>query len=816
MTKPAIGLAGILAVACLLLGGVAIVQVQAVAPPRQAARASEAGTSEQRALLDRYCVTCHNDQLVNGDGPAPSALVSQLRATGLALDRLDVATIGEDAAEWENVVRKLRGGVMPPAGRPRPDEATQDAFVARLATELDDAAAVRPDPGRTATFHRLNRAEYRNAIRDLLAIEIDAADFLPADDSSYGFDNIGGVLRMSQTLLERYLAAARTISRLAVGSSPPAPIVETYRTTQDEQQHARHERLPFGTRGGLLVEHLFPLDADYDIQVELTGAGSVRDPQQLEITVDAEQIGLFNLGQPESGGEPNRYARASTLDVRVSVSAGPHEVGVTFYRNPQVLVEQARERFPNPRTAGNTGGPGGAQPFVTSVTITGPHNARGAGDTPSGARIFTCRPSSPSDEPECARTILAGLARRAYRGPVGDEALQVLLDFYEDGRASGGGFKAGIELALRRLLVSPEFLVRIEADPTAVTPDTPYRIDDLALASRLSFFLWSSIPDDELLDVAEQGRLSEPAELERQVRRMLADPRADMLTSNFAGQWLQLRNLAISVRPGSPYAVAFDETLRQGLMRETELFVDSIVREDRGVLEILTADYTFLNERLADHYGIRGVQGSHFRRVSLPADSPRRGLLGHGSILTLTSHAIRTSPVLRGKWILNNILGTPPPDPPPNVPALNDQTTQARMPTLRERMSAHRANPVCAACHNMIDPAGFALENFDAIGRWREVDASFNAIDASGVLPDGTPFDGVVELREALVRRPERFVTTLTEKLFTYALGRGLDYYDMPAVRKIVRDASSDDYKMQSIIIGIVHSYPFLNRRSQL
>ncbi len=793
----------------------AVVQVQAVAPPQQAAGASEAGTSEQRALLDRYCVTCHNDQLVNGDGPAPSALVSQLRATGLALDRLDVAAVGEDAAEWEKVVRKLRGGVMPPAGRPRPDEATQDAFMAWLATELDGAAAVRPDPGRTATFHRLNRAEYRNAIRDLLAVEIDAADFLPADDSSYGFDNIGGVLRMSQALLERYLAAARTISRLAVGSPPPALIIETYRTAQDEQQHARRERLPFGTRGGLLVEHLFPLDADYDIQVELTGARSVRDSQQLEITVDGEQVGLFNLGQPESGGQPNPYARASKLDVRVPVSAGPHEVGVTFYRNPHVLVEQVREPFPNPRTAGNTGGPGGAQPFVTSVTIAGPHDARGAGDTPSRARIFTCRPSSPSDEPACARTILAGLARRAYRGPVGADALQVLLEFYEDGRADGGSFEAGIELALRRLLVSPEFLVRIEADPAGVAPGTPYRIDDVALASRLSFFLWSSIPDDELLDVAEQGRLSEPAELERQVRRMLADPRADALTPNFTGQWLQLRNLAISVRPGAPYAVAFDETLRQGLTRETELFFDSIVREDRGVLEILTADYTFLNERVADHYGIRGVQGSHFRRVTLPADGARRGLLGHGSILTLTSHAIRTSPVLRGKWILNNILGTPPPDPPPNVPALNDQLTQAKMPTLRARMSAHRANPVCAACHNMIDPAGFALENFDAIGRWRDVDSSFNAIDASGVLPDGTPFDGVVELQDALVRRPERFVTTLTEKLFTYALGRGLEHYDMPAVRKIVRDTSSDDYKMQSIIIGIVNSYPFLYRRSE-
>jgi len=801
LTKPPIGPLGVLAAAGLLLGGVAVVQVQAAAPEAQAAGASETAAPEQRALLDRYCVTCHNQRLETG---------------GLALDDKDVANLGAAPEIWEKVVKKLRSGIMPPVGRPRPDEATQDGFVAWLAAGLDNAAAARPDPGRTATFHRLNRAEYRNAIRDLLAVEINADDFLPADDSSYGFDNIGGVLRMSQALLERYLAAARTISRLAVGSPPPALISDTFRTTQDEQQHDRLERLPFGTRGGILVDYLFPLDADYDIKVELASARSLRDPQQLEITVDGEQVGLFDLAQPDSAPTQNRYTtRASELDIRVPVSAGPHEVAATFYRNPHVLLEQTREPFPNPRTSGNSGGPGGSQPFVSSVTIAGPHDARGPGNSPSGARIFTCRPSSPSDEPACARTILAGLARRAYRGPVDDEALQVLLTFYENGRASGGSFEAGIELALRRLLVSPEFLVRIEADPTTVARGAAYRIDDVALASRLSFFLWSSIPDDELLDVAEQDRLSEPAELERQVRRMLADPRAEALTENFTGQWLQLRNLEISIRPGSQFAVAFDETLRRALMRETELFFNSIVREDRSVLEILTADYTFLNERLADHYGIRGVTGSHFRRVAHPADSVRRGLLGHASILTLTSHAIRTSPVLRGKWILDNILGTPPPDPPPNIPALNDQVTQAKKPTLREQMSAHRANPVCAACHNVIDPAGFALENFDAIGRWREVDTSFNAIDASGALPDGTPFDGVVQLREALVRRPERFANTITEKLFTYSLGRGLEPSDMPAVRKIVRDASSDDFKMQSIIIGIVNSYPFLNRRTQ-
>ena len=454
-------------------------------------------------------------------------------------------------------------------------------------------------------------------------------------------------------------------------------------------------------------------------------------------------------------------------------------------------------------------------PFVTSITIAGPYNASGPGHTPSRDRIFTCQPANIEQEPGCARSILSDLARRAYRRPVSENDIEVLLEFYQMGRVDGAGFDSGIELALRRLLVSPEFLVRVEVDPAGVTPDTPYPVTDLELASRLSFFLWSSIPDPELLALAERGALSQPIELERQVRRMLADPRSSALTTNFVGQWLQLRNLATVVRPGEPYAVAFDETLRQAMITETELFFDSVVREDRSVLELLTADYTYLNARLAGHYDIPNVQGSHFRRVSLPADSPRGGLLGQGSILTLTSHAIRTSPVLRGKWILDNILGTPPPDPPPNVPALDDSKTQAKVATMRERMSAHRDNPVCAACHSMIDPAGFALEGFDAIGRFRVVDEWFNPIDTSGVLPDGTAFDGPAQLRAALVKRPERFVATVTEKLLTYALGRGLDYYDMPAVRRIVREAAAGGYGMQSIIIGIVNSYPFLYRRSE-
>ncbi|MBV26104.1 MAG: hypothetical protein CME12_08305 [Gemmatimonadetes bacterium] len=765
--------------------------------------------TEYRALLDDYCVTCHSQRIVDGQNEPATALTSQLRAVGLALDALDLSAIAADAAHWEPVVRKLRAGLMPPAGRRRPDQALLDEFRAWLETELDGAAAASPDPGRTATFHRLNRAEYHNAIRDLLALEIDVVDFLPADDASFGFDNIGGVLRISQSLLERYLNASRVISRLAVGSPPPAPFSEEFRTAQDEQQQDRATGMPFGTRGGMLVPYHFPLDADYDLKIRVSGARGLDEQNRIEVTVDGEPIDLSTV---ELG---------SSIELRVPITAGPHDIGVAFYRNPPVLVEQVRERFQNPRTAGNSGGPGGSMPTVTSLTIAGPYDIRGPGITPSRDRVFVCQPATGSEELDCARTILAGLARRAYRRPVTSADVEVLIEFFEMGRVNGDGsaasrgFDSGIELALRRLLVSPEFLVRIEADPTGVASDTPYAVTDIELASRLSFFLWSSIPDDELLDLAERGVLSQPAELDRQVRRMIADPRSKELTTNFTGQWLQLRNLATVVRPGAPYSVAFDETLRQAMITETELFFDHVVREDRGVLELLTADYTYLNGRLAGHYGIPNVQGSHFRLVTYPAGSPRGGLLGQGSILTLTSHAIRTSPVLRGKWILNNILGTPPPDPPPNVPALDDRQTQLRMGTMRERMSAHRDNPACAACHAMIDPAGFALEGFDAIGRSRVVDEYYNRLDTSGVLPDGTVFDGAAELRAALVAHPERFVGTVTEKMMTYALGRGLDYYDMPAVRRIVREAASDGYGMQSIIVGIVNSYPFLYRRSE-
>jgi mono/diheme cytochrome c family protein len=801
----------------LVLAGVPAIS-RADAPPAggtaQTAATTQANPSTQaasRAILDRYCVGCHNQRTRSGN---------------LALDALDVQHVELEPQTWEKVVRKLRAGMMPPAGRPRPDEATQAHLVSWLSGELDRAFDARPDPGRTETFHRLNRTEYQNAVRDVLALQVDIADFLPADDSSYGFDNIAGVLKLSQSLMERYLSAAKTIARLAVGGPPPAVGGTTYRIAPDSEQHDRAEDLPFGTRGGTLVRHFFPQDADYDIRVDLAGSANLTDEHRLDVTIDGYQVKLFTLGPRSSRGSGYANEVDGKLTVRVPVSGGPHDVGVAFYARAADLVEGVREPFPNPVVSGNDGGRGGSMPSVTAVTIAGPHAATGPGDTPSRRRLFVCHPSNRVEETRCARRIATALARRAYRGVATNKDIEVLLTFFEEGRKESGSFDGGVEHLVRRALVDPAFLFRVESEPQPASSSTApigtsgqpspavYRINDFDLASRLSFFVWSSVPDDRLLDLAAQGRLRDPAVLEREARRMIADPRSIALTKNFAGQWLLLRNIAI-VRPGDPFSLAFDQTLREAMQTETELFVDSVIRENRPVIEVLTADYTFLNERLAQHYGVAGLRGSHFRRVVWTADSPRRGILGHASILTVTSHAIRTSPVLRGKWILNNILGTPPPDPPPNVPALPDQRTQAKVKTVRERMSQHRANAVCAACHSMIDPAGFALDNFDAIGRWRTVDESFNPIDASGALPDGTAFKGVADLRDALVRRPDRFATTFVEKMLTYALGRGLEHYDMPAVRRIVKQSAADDYRLHSIVVGIVKSYPFVMRRAE-
>ncbi len=790
MTRVLIATAASFALALPLLGAGSVPAGRQAAPAggaagtaAQPARAAATAASSEQALITRYCVGCHNERTKSGD---------------FVLEGLDPARAGEHTEAWEKVVRKLRGGLMPPAGRPRPDETLYAKLRASIETHLDQAATARPDPGRTEVAHRLNRLEYANAIRDLLAIDINAPDLLPADDSSYGFDNIAGVLKMSSSLVERYLAAAGTISRLAIGSPPPAAGTTVYRVSSEVQQHEQIDGLPFGTRGGTLIHHVFPQDAEYDIKVGSSGRGGA-DKGPLEISVDGVRVKLFSgRDQPE---------------VRIPIKGGPHDVAVTFLRTTPDLVEQVREPFLNPDAPSGTGGQAGPLPGVSSVTIAGPYQATGPGDTPSRRRVFVCTPSAPAQEAHCAKTILSTLARRAYRGNVSPEQLDVLTHFYEQGRREGGTFDAGIELALRRLLVSPEFLYRIETDPPASAATAGvYRINDFELASRLSFFLWSSIPDEKLLDAAASGTLRTAAGLQAQVRRMLADPRAKTLAQNFGGQWLLIRNVP-TTRPGENYALAFDDTLRQAMQRETELLLDSVIRENRGVMELLTADYTFLNERLAQHYNIPGIQGSYFRRIQLPADSPRRGLLGQASILTVTSPAIRTSPVIRGKWILNNILGTPPPDPPPNVPALSDRRTQAKVKTMRERMAEHRSNPACASCHSIIDPTGFALENFDAIGRWRTVDESYNPIDASGQLPDGSTFNGVKQLRAALAAHPERFAHTVTEKLMVYALGRGVETYDMPSIRRIMKNAAPGGYTMQSLIMGVVQSYPFQYRR---
>ena len=775
-------------------------------PSQRAAGTPLMADTPQRALLDRYCISCHNQNM---------------KTAGLMLDTLDLSNVSEHADIWEKVVRKLRGNLMPPPGRPRPDKATYDGFASWLESALDRAAEAQPNPGRTETFHRLNRAEYQNVIRDLLALEIDAASLLPADDASYGFDNIAGVLRLDQARVERYLSVAAKISRMAVGTPPPTATAAEFRVSGEARQYERIEGLPFGTRGGLLVRYNFSQDAEYVIRVKLLcrlqggdcdGAAGFADEHQLEVMIDGERVGLFTL---EPRDEPRQ--EIAPYEVRLPLKGGPRDVGVTFVALPDTQeVESRFQRFQRPFfLIGNVFQQSQVvyQPYVDKVTIIGPFAPSGLGDTPSRRRLFICRPAGQNEEAACAEEILSTLARRAYRRPETKADIQRLLAFYNEGRTHGG-FEAGIEMAVRRLLTSPEFLFRIEHDPPRIAPGTNYRISDLEFASRLSFFLWSSIPDDELLDVAARGELQERAVLERQVRRMLADGRSQALVNNFVGQWLQLRNLEVS-QPSIPLFPNFDDTLRKTFRQETELLFRSILREDRSVLELLTADYTFMNERLALHYGIPNVQGSHFRRVSL-TDTNYRGVLTHGSVLTVTSRPNRTSPVLRGKWILENVLGTPPPPPPAVVPPLPEKKRGARREALpmREQMAEHRANPVCAGCHASIDPLGFALENFDAVGRWRDMDEAFRPIDASGKLPDGTQFDGLASFQEALLSRPERFVATVTEKLLTYALGRGLEYYDMPAVRKIVRETAPGHFMLSSLIQGVANSIPFQMRRA--
>ena len=781
-----------------------------------------------RALLDRYCVTCHNDRL---------------RTANLALDATPLDPIGDHADVWEKVLLKLEERAMPPPGRrARPEPAAYDASAAWLEAALDRAAQKAPDPGRPA-IHRLNRAEYANAIRDLLGLEIDAPSLLPADDLGFGFDNNADLLNVSPALMERYVSTAHNVSRMAVGDPRLRPVAETYEIARTRVQDNRAGKaLPFGSRGGISVRHHFPLDGEYvlraRLQRDIVGNiyGLARE-QRIELRIDAEQVAVFRVGgerdcqRASLAGYNGCMDADDSLTARVAVRAGTRDVGVGFLRRSLAPEGLTPRRVPISSfiLSAAKNPPESEVMNIDSFVVDGPYDATGRGDTASRRRIFLCRPDAPggngadaardgghgarATDAACARRILATLARRAYRRPETDADVATLMEFYEAGSRSGG-FDAGIQRALTRLLVDPEFLFRLEADAPGAAPDTPYRLSDLELASRLSFFLWSSIPDDDLLDAATDGRLRHPETLEQQVRRMLADRRSDALVTNFVAQWLHLRNMD-RVTPDVNRFPEFDDNLREAFGRETELLVASELRADRGVAGLLTADYTFVNERLARHYGIPGVYGSRFRRVDLAGAPPggRGGLLGHGSILTVTSHATRTSPVLRGKWVLENILGAPPPPPPADVPALDEITPGEPHRSVRERLEQHRANPVCASCHDRMDPLGFALESFDGVGRWRAADGG-TPLDTSATLPDGTAFDGPAELRTLLTERREAFVRTVTARMLTYALGRGLEAHDQPAVRRIVREAAPD-YRWSSLVLGIARSVPFTMRRSE-
>ncbi len=794
---------GILVASVLWIASLSVALPRAEAPQSAPPRPASSAETLDRSVVDKYCVTCHNQRLKTG---------------GLTLDTPDLANVAAHSDVWEKVIRKVEAGMMPPAGVPRPDTAARKALVANLEGVLDRAAKASPNPGRPLV-HRLNRAEYANAIRDLLAVDLDVSALLPPDDSSAGFDNNADVLGLSPVLLESYLTAAERISALAVGDPKTPPMGELFRVRQDESQDRHVDGLPIGTVGGLLIQTTLPLDGEYQFQVRLfrTNLGTMRGleyPHQLEISVNGVRVHLASFGGDKeiASSSDNPTITGDDVDgrftVRVPLKAGPAKIGVAFLEKTHALNTRRLQSYV--RSSADTIDFSG-NPHIDEVILTGPFKVTGVGDTPSRRRIFVCQPKGAAEEQACAQRILTTLARRAYRGDVAKDDVPTLMDFYQRGR-DGGSFDSGIDLAMRRLLASPKFLVRVERDPAAVPAGGAYRLSDLEIASRLSFFLWSSIPDDTLLDVASKGGLKSAAGLDQQVRRMLADAKSQAFIDNFVGQWLQLRNLKTK-QPNSHEFPDFDDNLRQSLGTEAEMFFASIMREDRSVLDLMTADYTFLNERLARHYGVPNVYGTHFRRVTLK-DETRYGLLGKGAVLMVTSHPHRTSPVLRGKWILENVLGAPPPPPPDVVPPFEEDAGAAKPKSVRERMEQHRRNPACASCHRMIDPAGLALENFDAVGAWRTKDGGTRGapVDASGQLVDGTQINGVVELRAALLRDPETFVRTLTEKLMTYAVGRGLTGTDMPAVRTVVRDSAREQYRFSSVILEIVRSVPFQMR----
>ena len=762
----------------------------AISPVRSAA----ATAAPHQRLVSEYCVACHS---------------SGAKVAGLDLETASSRPLTDSTAIWERVVRKLRARQMPPLGSPHPDEAAYTEVLASLTDELDAHAEKAPDPGRTDTFRRLTRREYQNAVRDILALELDLSSVLPPDQSSSGFDNIT-VGDLSPALLESYVAAADKISRLAIGRPIDVLAVETVKRKPDVTQEWHVDGLPIGTRGGMVFQHTFPLDAEYEIRIRLARdrdeqIEGLRVPHQVELLLDRERIRLFEVVPPHHIGDHSSIDKH--LKIRLPVKAGPHEVGVTFLKKPWAVLETDRQPYQahfnvyrHPRV----------QPAVYQVSILGPFDATGPGKTPSRERVFVCRPAIPADEDACARRILAGLMRRAYRREVTEDDFKSPLEFYRSGKAADG-FEAGIEMALSSVLVSPEFLFRVEREPPGIGSDSVYAVSDVELASRLSFFLWSSVPDDELLETALRGELSRPEVLERQVRRMLRDERSEALVSNFAAQWLHLRNLD-SAKPDMRLFPGFDDNLRQAFRQETELLLQSVMQGDGSVLDLLSTDYTFLNERLAKHYRVPHVYGSWFRKVDLDETSRRGGLLRHGSILTVTSYSTRTSPVIRGHWVLENLLGVPPPPPPPNVSTFDQEVIDSSL-SMRDRLEAHRANPACSGCHSLMDPLGFALENYDAVGRWRESEGT-EPIDAAGNFPGGSEFRGVAGLEQALLERPELFVGTFVEKLMTYALGRVVEHYDAPAVRKILREARPDGFRFSQLVLGIAKSKPFQMRRS--
>ena len=757
--------------------------------------------SMEASYFEAYCVVCHN---------GPSAPM------GMRIDALDTAHVEKNAEKWEKVVRKIRAGMMPPSGEKRPDARTYEAMETWLENELDKHKTVQlPPPG----IHRLNRTEYANAIRDLIGVEIDPAQYLPSDDSTRGFDNVAGALSLSPALLEGYTSAASKISRLAIGDISQ-PLQKMFRVPEDTSQDYHIEGMPFGTRGGMIEKYEFPADGDYAIKITPISKGNMGNTnpfgeipnEKLEFLLDGERLKVFDWDR-----ERNRPD--GTFDFKFPAKAGLHTIVVTFQATNYAPGNDLDEHFL--RSTIETGGLPGFRffPHVGKIRIDGPYNAKGAADTEARRKIFVCKPASAAQESACAKQIVANLARRAYRRPVTDQDTEVLMGFYQRGRNQGGTFDQGIEMALRRLLADTEFVFRKETEPPNAKPGQIYRISDLELASRLSFFLWSSIPDDELVNLAAQNKLHEPANLDREVRRMLADPRSDQLVINFAGQWLSLRALQTQVPVTSEFP-DFDDNLRQAMRRETELFVDSVVHEDRSVLDLIDGNYTFLNERLARHYGIPNVYGSNFRRVELPPEfDVRRGLLGKGSILTVSSLPARTSPVNRGKSVMAIFLGVAPPDPPPGVEIKLEATSSTHggpPPSMRQQMEAHRKNEPCATCHKIMDPIGFALENFDAVGQWRTMDGAA-PVNPAGNLVDGTKINGVVDLRNAIKHYSPQFVRVLTEKLLIYALGRGTEYFDMPLVRSIVHDAEKNNYKFSSLVLGVVKSEPFqMNQKIQM